>query len=228
MRIRIPSRWETSGFANLFWMMSTVIMPTMRVKIVSDEIVRERLKAEQGQILVTWHGRTLLPLYHFRNKRFLAMISPSRDGDIMDKLFRRFGWTSVRGSTGRDALKACIGCVRRLQTGSTLAMTPDGPKGPPGVVQAGVIYMARKAGVPIIPAGVSAHPGWRMPSWDQFLLPLPFCRGAIVFGEPLYVPAHAGEQEQEDISLRLRDTIDELERQADALTGAAPRNVARV
>lgn len=42
-----------------------------------------------------------------------------------------------------------------------------------------------------MPIGVAAHPARRLPSWDEFVIPLPFARCAAVFGEAIGVPRDA-------------------------------------
>src|SRR5438309_9168902 len=69
-----------------------------------------------------------------------------------------------------------------------LAVTPDGPRGPRRQVQPGLIYVAARTGLPIIPIGISFRRAWRMRSWDQFALPRPFTLGTCVTLSPIHVP----------------------------------------
>ena len=69
-----------------------------------------------------------------------------------------------------------------------LVITPDGPRGPRRRVQAGLVYVAAKTGLPIIPVGVGFDRPWRMKSWDRFVLPRPWSLGTCVSGEPIRVP----------------------------------------
>ncbi|MFX8285804.1 DUF374 domain-containing protein, partial [Acinetobacter baumannii] len=80
-------------------------------------------------------------------------------------MFRRFGYQTIRGSTGRGGVKAAMETVRVLRKGGELAFTPDGPRGPSGVVQEGLVLMARKSGVPVIPVAISCSRRWLMKSW---------------------------------------------------------------
>jgi lysophospholipid acyltransferase (LPLAT)-like uncharacterized protein len=143
-----------------------------------------RAGERNGAILVTWHGRTLLPIHRFRGRGYWALISLSRDGELQAENFRRFGFRVVRGSTGRRGVLATRETLAALKAGGVLAFTPDGPRGPTHKAQPGVVYFAQKNGCPIIPVGISAYPRWQMRSWDRYLIPKPFSRACWVVSDP--------------------------------------------
>jgi lysophospholipid acyltransferase (LPLAT)-like uncharacterized protein len=217
MRIRMSGNWQISALANFAWVIVGGIGRTMRVTIENGSVMEDRLTNGQGQVLVTWHGRTLVPLVQFRFRRMFTIISPSRDGEIQYRLYRKFGWDATRGSSGRDAAKATLASVRKLKEGASLALAPDGPKGPPGVVQPGTLYFAKKSGCPVVPVGVSARPAWTLGTWDAFLFPKPFSRAAIVFGEAMLVPPDADDSMLARLALELGEVINSLQRRAEEL-----------
>src|SRR5207248_1868666 len=131
----------------------------------------------KGAIFVTWHGRSLIPANMFRNQNYWALISLSRDGELQNNIFQRFGFQTVRGSTGRGGVRGALQMARKVKEGGVLAFTPDGPRGPTHKVQLGVILMAEKSGAPIIPLGISASRRWLIKSWDSYMIPQPFARG---------------------------------------------------
>jgi lysophospholipid acyltransferase (LPLAT)-like uncharacterized protein len=219
MRFRLPGEWDIPLASTAAWVVTGTVARTLRITTVNAAETNHRLAHGQGQLIVTWHGRTLLPLIYFRGKKIVSMVSPSRDGEIQYRVHRRFGWDAVRGSSGRDATRAVIGAVKRLRTGTTIAVAPDGPKGPIGSVQAGTLYLAWKSGCPVVPIGASATRGWEMKSWDRFLLPKPFARLALVFGEPIVRPEGAKDEWVHDTGPALADAINEAQRRADEITG---------
>lgn len=223
MRFRLPGTWELNLLANAGYWVVGAISRTVHVAVENGGLMEERLSNGLGQVLVTWHGRSLVPLFHFRDRGFYAIISPSRDGEITYRMYRRFGWEAARGSSARGAAKAALACVRKIREGGTLAIVPDGPTGPAGVVQPGILYFARKSGCPVIPAGVSAHPAWFFDSWDRFLLPKPFARASIVFGDPVMVPDDADDETMRRLALELGETINTLQRRADEIVAVRHR-----
>lgn len=178
------------------------------------------LPAEDSKLIFCgWHGRSFAFSDYFRRRGWYVIISHSSDGEMQSRIFGRLGYKVIRGSTGRGGVRAAREAITALENGGTMAMTPDGPRGPSGVVQGGVMLMARKSGAGLIPVGISARPRFTAKSWDRYILPVPFAKCLMIFGEPLYVPAKATEEEAEEIRLKLQNEIHRLERLAEAELG---------
>jgi lysophospholipid acyltransferase (LPLAT)-like uncharacterized protein len=208
----------------LFYWFARAIFRTMRLQVRGeDEAIRDLKAAGKGWIIVTWHGRSFIPVNWYRNRGYWSMVSTSRDGEYQDWFFRRLGFKTVRGSTSaRGAVQATLTMVRNLKAGGVLAFAPDGPRGPRGQCQPGAVYLARKSGCPVIPIGVSANPRKLVRSWDQYLVPKPFCRAAIVYGKPIYVPDGAKSDEaQAKWAAIVGAELDRVENEAEKLVGGS-------
>jgi lysophospholipid acyltransferase (LPLAT)-like uncharacterized protein len=168
-----------------------LLLSTVKIDMVNYS------EPKSGGIISGWHGRIILATKAFRGRGYWTMISQSRDGELQYGIFRRLGFNSIRGSTGRGGIKALMEAVRELKKGAVLCFTPDGPRGPSGVVQGGLMVMAKKSGQPIIPIGMATNRRWLIKSWDRYMVPKPFSRGVMVFGDPIYVPAEATDEEVE-------------------------------
>jgi len=112
-----------------------------------------------------------------------------------------------------------VEAIRALKDGGTMAMTPDGPRGPSQEVQGGVMLMAQKSGAALIPVGISATRRLLAKSWDRYLVPLPFSRALLIAGDPIFVPKTASEEEVEAIRLKLQEEINRLEEVAERECG---------
>ena len=189
------------------------ICATLRLREEGREAMEAAIRENGGAILVTWHGRTMVPLWRVRNRGFWALISLSKDGDLQAENFRRLGYSLVRGSTGRRGAAATREILKALEAGGVLAFTPDGPRGPARVAQEGVVYFAKKTGRPIVAVGAAAT-GKKMRSWDSYLVPRPFGRAALVWGEPLWI---APDDPSEDACRRVGAAIDGAEARAESL-----------
>src|SRR5579871_1581279 len=200
----------------LIYHLARLIFRTLRLHIGNPERLETHGK---GTIFVTWHGRTLLPANVFHKKGYWALISLSRDGELQDHIFRRFGFQTVRGSTGRGGVKGALQMARKVREGGVLAFTPDGPRGPSHKVQLGVILMAEKSGAPIIPVGISASRRWLAKSWDSYMIPQPFARAYWVAGDPIFVPPDLTAAGREAVAEQLEIAINRLEREAERLAG---------
>lgn len=185
---------------------------TMRFKKVNYQPIKD---LTGPKIVAGWHGRSLAYAVHFRNKGEWVIISHSRDGEIQNRVFKKMGFQVIRGSTGRGGIRAAIEGIKALRDGGTMAITPDGPRGPSGVLQGGVMLMAQKSGAALVPIGISSKPCIYAKSWDRYQLPLPFAKCIMIFGEPIYVPAEATEPEVEAIRLKMEAEMHRLEREAD-------------
>ena len=66
--------------------------------------------------------------------------------------------------------------VRLIRSGSDIAISPDGPRGPCDSCKEGVVMVARLVNAPILLLGAEFDPrfSWRLNSWDGFYLTLPF------------------------------------------------------
>jgi hypothetical protein len=104
--------------------------------------------------------------------------------EILCEILHKLGWKTVRGSSSRGASRSLLALYRKLKEGASTALTPDGPTGPIYQVKPGIIFLQEKAGSMLVPMGVEACWKKNFNSWDQYLLPLPFSKTALVFGEP--------------------------------------------
>ncbi len=173
-----------------------------------------------GSILVTWHGRSLIPAWLLRGKGCWALISLSKDGEMQNNIFQRFGFQTIRGSTGRGGVKGALQAARKVKDGGVLAFTPDGPRGPTHKVQLGVILMAEKSGAPIVPIGCSADGRWLFTkSWDSYMIPKPFAKAYYLVGKPIYVPPGQNEAQRMIFAAEVESAINALEKRAEELAG---------
>ena len=160
-----------------------------------------RLKA-QGQpvVLVLWHG-TLLPLsYWHRDQGISVLVSEHRDGEIIARVLHAWGCRTVRGSTTRGGGRALLAMIAELGRGHVVAVTPDGPQGPAHVFQPGALVAANRAGVPVVAIAITVRRAWRLNSWDQFIIPKPFTRITVAYGDPVMVHGASPREAATDIT----------------------------
>ncbi|MDP8206480.1 MAG: lysophospholipid acyltransferase family protein [Candidatus Electryonea clarkiae] len=184
---------------------------------VYEEDRFERLKDQGGFILVTFHGRMFMPITFCRGNDITALISQSRDGDLVSKLADVIGYGSIRGSSTRGARKALKEMISTLNEGRIIANMVDGPRGPFEEPKIGALSLARLTGKPILPVIGASYPNWELKSWDHFQLPKPFSRAVMIWGEPFTVPRYARGEELEKYRIELRDSMKKLREKADLL-----------
>lgn len=161
---------------------------TWRVRLVDAGPVDHLRHNGQPVALLLWHGQLLPLLYVMRFQSIACLVSTHRDGELIAQIARRLGCKLVRGSSSRGGDRALLGLVRTLKDGFTVAVTPDGPRGPYRSFAAGALVAAHRAGSPVVAFGVHASRAWYLRSWDQFMIPKPFAKLTIVFDAPSMVP----------------------------------------
>ncbi len=167
---------------------------TWRVRFVNPEVTGALTDARRAFIYVLWHGNLLPLLWSHRDRQVAIIISEHADGEIVARIAMALGFRTVRGSTSRGAARALLGACREIEAGHSLAITPDGPRGPAHSVAPGAAVIAQRTGAPMVPVAASASGSWRLGSWDRFLIPKPFARITVAYGQPIEVSA-AGPRE---------------------------------
>jgi lysophospholipid acyltransferase (LPLAT)-like uncharacterized protein len=179
---------------------------TWRIRVDNDAPWRRLREKGKPIIFVFWHGQMLPLLYVHRGQGVTVLISEHGDGELIARVASSLGYRTLRGSTSRGAARALIEMTKAIEQGAELAITPDGPRGPARSVAPGAVTVAQRTGVPIIPVGVSVRTGWHLKSWDRFVIPRPFSRIQVVYGDPFTIE-RANVREAVEEAPRLRDRI---------------------
>lgn len=193
------------------------------------DTLREFWSAKKPIIGVFWHGRMMmLPKYWRTEQKLSMLISNHRDGELIAKSIEYFNFGTIRGSAGRKkngesaastkgGAAALRTMVKILESGESVAITPDGPRGPRMRVSSGVVLLAKMSGIPILPGSWSARRSKVFSSWDRFMLALPFSGGVFMVGEPVYVAADADEDALEAARRNVEDQLNDLTARADLM-----------
>ena len=192
---------------------------TIDFRFHDDAAVRTWEREGRPFILAFWHRHLILMRYAYRGARMSVLVSQSWDGELTSQTLAHLGIDTCRGSSSQGGAAALRDLLRRARSGSDLAFTPDGPRGPVREVQPGVIVAAALTGFPIQPVAIAASRRKLLRSWDRMLLPLPGARVEVVYGTALHVPSRSPVAEG---ALRLQQSLLELERRAEVLSGHSP------
>ena len=192
---------------------------TIRVERLHFEHYQD-LKARGVPILFAlWHGRMFLSIQAHRGEGIATMASQSKDGEWIARWLEKNGYAVVRGSTTRGGSRALRQMVRLVRSGRHAALTVDGPKGPPRVVQPGVVQLARLTGAWILPITSSSSRPRFLASWDRYLVPYPFSKAVVAYGESFPIPPDVSD---ETALARIASALDAATAQADAAAGIHP------
>ena len=160
-------------------------------------------------IFCLWHNRLASSMMIHRRfpRKLAALVSSSKDGALLAAVLGKFGVAQVRGSSSRRGPQALLELTTRGQMGYDLAVTPDGPKGPRYIVQAGVISLAQVTGFPIIAVTCNTYRKISLKSWDGFQIPFPFSRCELFLNKPIFVPREADALGREELRVALEDSL---------------------
>ena len=126
-------------------------------------IGNENISNVNSFILVTWHGKCLGVMEHFRQRGYHVLISQSRDGDIISNISKKFGYNLFRGSSNRGGKEAMEKMYQffSLNPSGKLVITPDGPTGPEHKVKPGAFQLAQNSRRPVVPVIVDVKKSWK-------------------------------------------------------------------
>ena len=191
--------------------------------------VADALRAKGGPVVLCfWHGRIMLAHWGWISPGGAPptniLISQSREGDVIVHAARTVGVGAFRGSTekrgkAKGSFSAMRGMIGHLKAGGAICVTPDGPRGPRMRAEMGPVQLARLTGAPMVGMAWSTHGAKVFGSWDRFMAPRPFARGAFVFSDPIFVPRGADDDAMEAARVMLERDLIRITQDADRRAG---------
>ncbi len=158
-------------------------------------------------VLAFWHGELLMQPFNYQKLKVdgtcKAMISEHKDGEAIAKTVEHLGIGSVRGSSSKGGLKALINAIKELKSGTEVAITPDGPRGPRHSVADGIVAIAQKTDKDILVFNCVPTSYWQLNSWDKFVIPKPFGTINFYISEPFSVTGIEMEEAKELIKEKM-------------------------
>ncbi|MGQ0614027.1 MAG: lysophospholipid acyltransferase family protein [Planctomycetaceae bacterium] len=171
-------------------------------------------------VLCAWH-QDVVPLMHYlilrttpkQRRRCTMLASRSFDGEVTERLLRRWSFRFARGSAGKaggaEALRAL---ARGTREGGWAIVVGDGPVPPPFSLRSGALFLAREGGIPLFAVRAWARPQLVVPrTWFKMAIPLPRCDIAVFSAGPI-----DQDGDVEAARLRVEEELERLRRDADA------------
>ena len=193
------------------------LMFRLNLLVVRGEAHFTRAVAGSRPVYVgLWHGRLIYSAWYLRRMHPTTLVSQSKDGELIARLLRAWGFTTIRGSSRKGSREALREMMQALEVpGALLAVTMDGPVGPVREAKPGSVALAARQGAVLLPMAGAASRHWTFKkSWDQFQLPKPFGRIFIQFGPPVEITP---DMDENALARRMGERVTKLEQQADAL-----------
>lgn len=207
----------------IFYSLIRTICATLRWEVRGEENLDRILESGHQPIFAFWHECILPATFFWRGRGIVVMSSMSRDAEYTGRVIKRFGYGTARGSATRGGGRALAELAECLASGMEVAFTIDGPRGPSLIAKAGAVTLARHTGQAILPFHIALAKHFELPTWDRLQIPGPFCRAAMLIGEPIYVDRDSS---ADDVSAKqnlLQSSLDRLRMDGEAWQTATGR-----
>ena len=190
-----------------------VLCKTLKITEVNKKNIDNL--GNRNYVLAFWHGTMLLPWYLFRNKNLTAIVSKSKDGNILTKLLQMWNYNVQRGSSSKAGKEVLQKLIENALQNKSIAITPDGPRGPEKEMKAGAVIIAKKANVPLILVGIAFKKKKILNSWDKFQVPHLFTKAYAVYSEPILINKNLSYEETDKKIKEIEKELNNLQNQAE-------------
>ncbi len=220
-------RWSL-GQRIKFWLIThtvgrliVLIFRTCRVELINGRVLREYFDQGKPLVGVSWHRGGIFAAFYFGRYHPAFMVSRSQDGELAARYARLVGAVPVRGSSSSGGATALKELERALREECAVAATvADGPQGPPYVAKAGLAVLASRTGLPLVPVMWSTDRAWVFKNaWDKQMIPKPFARVKMAFGDPIEVERDLPPEKIEELRRLMESRLNQLTEMVDELCG---------
>jgi lysophospholipid acyltransferase (LPLAT)-like uncharacterized protein len=210
----ISKPWGSGALITLATLFIKTWFNTCRVTLLQKDLHQEFFLGDRQFIAVTWHRASIFFCYYYGHHHPVVMFSRSQDGEYMARFAQQCGVIPVRGSSQHGGERALIQMIRHIKAGIRICSTVlDGPQGPRFKAKRGLLLLAKRSGLPLLPIiWSSRRPLTLEKTWDKTMIPRPFSKVLINYGPPLTIPQDCNEREMEALQ-------QELEKRLNAIMG---------
>lgn len=207
---------------------------TLDVRVYGHEHLAAARRGGRRALFVVWHGKGLIPVLFLQGAPLVIYTSQPRDSTFggLSRTVRRFtlaalrhmGYRVLDAATFASESRGVIRFLQMLEHGAGGIIAADGPAGPNYRAKPGAAFVARRAGVGLVPVGAAMEHSLVLDSWDRFEIPRPFSRAVLAIGEMLVVPEDTDEPALAALSSRLETALNDLTARAEieVLAARAP------
>ncbi len=205
---------------------------TTRWTRVNEDVMDPFWRPGGGRLVACiWHGRFALVHKLWKFGRDVPegkmLVSRSKEGGITAHISRTVGAEVIRGSAGKErkpskgGVEAVFLMASHIESGGIVGMTPDGPRGPRMRAKRGPVVVAKISQAPLIAlTWATSNRIVFEKSWDRFVFPLPFGRGALIWGNPIAPPPiDATDEQEEAVRLAFEVEMNRIAAEADRIAG---------
>ncbi|HPN37043.1 MAG TPA: lysophospholipid acyltransferase family protein [Melioribacteraceae bacterium] len=196
----------------LLYSVVNIVCKTCRIRQNIPHNTKQLLNSDANYVIAFWHGTMLANWYVNKNKNIVALVSPSKDGELLSNILNKWGYKLQRGSSNKSGKESLDILIELAKQNNTIALTPDGPKGPEKEFKAGAVIIAKKSNLPLILVGVKNKNLYRFKkSWDKFEFPKPFSEIVLNYSEPIMVNSDISYNETSEVIIECGKKLNYLQ-----------------
>ena len=183
-----------------------ILVSTLRVKISNQSPLENALNKKA--VFIFWHSQMLLGWSLFKNKTSYALVSQSKDGEILSALLKKWNYKVSRGSSSKGGKEALSDLITAAKNDYSIVITPDGPRGPAGKIKNGALIVSHDTGIPVIPVKINYSSKKILEkSWDKFEIPYPFSKCEVTFGNEYFYTEYLDETKLTEFKNKLASEL---------------------
>ena len=202
-------------FGNLFLKTGVnLLCKSLKINISNKKVVNDLIDNNKNFVIAFWHGTMLVPWFIQNRKNMAALISQSKDGNLLTKILENWNYKVVRGSSSSGGEEALENIIELIKQNYSVAITPDGPRGPQYKFKAGAVVAAKKSKVPLILLGVAYKKKRVLKSWDNFEVPNFFSKVNVNFSDPVFIPSELNYDQTSEMIVKCEQQLNDLQKQA--------------
>ncbi|MCK9409178.1 MAG: lysophospholipid acyltransferase family protein [Bacteroidetes bacterium] len=224
----MKKRMLTIALRWILWQIALLWGKSLRISKINNGAFNGLHADGKNYVVAFWHGSMFVGWFVHRPKNgnsVSALVSQSNDGEYLSIVLEQWGYSMIRGSSHIGGKEAMQLMVDALAGGSSLAITPDGPRGPRHEMKMGAVRAAQKASVPLVLAGIVVKKKRLLHSWDRFEVPLPFSKVIVNYSNPIIVPSDCTGDPLDELKLEMQRKLWELTDEADRKLESIGRNL---
>jgi lysophospholipid acyltransferase (LPLAT)-like uncharacterized protein len=195
---------------------------TSRWEMIGFDAMNTELARGEQVIVSLWHQRLIMAPYLFDQTlgKICTLTSAARAGRLVGQVQARFGFTTIPMSSHKRHVALSREVLRHIKEGFSIGIACDGPRGPARKASTVPLVWARSSGKPIFVLSWSSRRALFFPSWDRFMVPLPFSRGVLLCQAfDAEVPRKMDDATMERLRLQLESALDAVTAESDRLAG---------
>lgn len=191
-----------------------LLCKSLRMNFKNKDVVNRLEENNKNYVVAFWHETMLLPWFLHGRKNSAALTSQSKDGDLLAKQLKHWGYEVVRGSSSKGGDVALGIMIDYAKNNYSIAVTPDGPRGPVHKFKAGAVITAKKSGLPLVLLGVGFKKKKLLKSWDKFQVPYLFTKANAFYSEPIYIDKNLSYEQTSEVITSCEKKLIELQTEA--------------